>query len=141
MKFQLINVENSVPGCAIIEFSLADAQQDPSSPITSINSLTTGTSVATTQDYVVVDSHIEQNITFYPKIKIDGDFVEYLPDMTKKVVCGPLSTTIREPTILENSDDLDSYKMVYPDNKYEIDQFLNSNPVCEITDLTIEPTE
>ena len=61
--------------------------------------------------------------------------------MTKKVVCGLLSTTVQQPNTLPNSDGLDFYKMTYPDDLYEIDQFVSSHVVCDITNLTIVPIE
>lgn len=47
--------------------------------ITSVNFLTTGSGVATTQDYSIIDTHIEQDITFYPKVEIGGNFIQYMP--------------------------------------------------------------
>ena len=77
LKFQVLDVANNVPNCEIIEFSLFNGQQASSSAITSVTSSASGD--ATTQDISIVDTHIEQEITFYPKVKIEGDFVEYLP--------------------------------------------------------------
>ena len=59
--------------------------------------------------------------------------------MTKKIICGPLSSVITEPTILPNTNGLNLYKLTYPDDDYEIEQFTNTNTVCAITSLTIEP--
>ena len=61
--------------------------------------------------------------------------------MTKKVVCGPLSTTIQKPDILPNSAALDFYKILFPVDIYEIEKFINSNIACAITNITIEPLE
>ena len=59
--------------------------------------------------------------------------------MTKKVICGPLSSVITEPSILLNTNGFDFYKLTYPANGYELEQFTNTNTVCAINSLTIEP--
>ena len=59
--------------------------------------------------------------------------------MTKKIICGPSSSVITEPSILPNTNGFNFYKLTYPDNDYEIEQFTNTNTVCAINSLTIEP--
>ena len=59
--------------------------------------------------------------------------------MTKKVICGPSSSVIAEPSTLPNTNGFNFYKLTYPANGYEIEQFTNTNTVCAINSITIEP--